>query len=59
MESDNLYHLKCTKCHHEWDGGLEETCDWCGGLSEKLDGPIIWNIIEIYKKFIKQMKEGE
>lgn len=23
--------LHCTKCHHEWEGSVENNvCDWCG-----------------------------
>ena len=22
--------LKCTTCHHEWEGRAASACDWCG-----------------------------
>lgn len=21
--------LKCSSCHHEWEGSRDSTCDWC------------------------------
>jgi len=28
----------CTKCHHEWEGGRDDTvCDWCGAPGEVLE----------------------
>jgi hypothetical protein len=33
--------LHCKKCHHEWEGKNDSTCDWCGAegyiLEEQTD----------------------
>ena len=25
--------LKCSKCHHEWEGHEYDMCDWCNSSS--------------------------
>ena len=31
-------HVKCNKCHHEWDSvSPESKCDWCGSDGKVLE----------------------
>jgi hypothetical protein len=56
--------LKCTECHHEWEGLKDSRCDWCGkdgkilvektGLEQMISDDDFWNKVVKIAKRIRQ-----
>lgn len=50
-----MKHWKCTKCHHEWDGGIN-ICDWCDARGEIIGTVKVLSFHEMTMKYSRDKR---